>query len=812
MLNKEFIARVSQKNGEIDIQGLSAHLEEVADNTSTFASKIGIKECGSLIGLFHDIGKASKEFQQYIQSATGLIDLDEDDFAGNFDKKGKVDHSTAGAQIIEQNSKGGIATQILSLCVASHHSGLIDCISPQGVDVYSKRIAKTEDKSHLHEIMSKLKEDYKKRLIQLPEIISQINGKIRELRAEQDSQQTFNFKIGLLVRFLFSCLIDADRLSAADHENPRLAKMRNNGNYESWPVLIERLENKLRCYDDAGINGIRQKISRECRDYACQPKGLYQLTVPTGGGKTLSSLRFALHHAKKHKMDRIVYVLPYTAIIDQNADEIRKVLEPREEDRDKIVLEHHSNLMPENESARQKVLSENWDAPVVLTTSVQVLEAFFAAGTRGARRMHQFANTVIIFDEVQALPVKCVHMLNSAINFMANNCGSTVVLCTATQPLLDKVEPKSRSLPIETDQQLVADVDRLFSVLRRTSIFDKRKPGGWLTEEIKTLVAKNLKSGSVLIVVNTKSQAREIYAQCKLIENAEIVHLSTNMCPAHRMAQLGCLKTLLGKKPVVCVSTQLIEAGVDISFGSVIRFLAGLDSIAQAAGRCNRHNEFCPAKGKVFIVNSAKEKLETLEDIRIGKEKAERVLDEYRENPVRFKRNLLGREAMRLYYQYYFYERADDMSYPVGAASTIGRADNLFELLSTNILSVQEYKRINGKSPAIPLRQAFMSANKAFQVIETAARGIIVPYGENGKSVINKLCSAPVLEIRLDLIRQAQRYSVNVFPNVLTKLDDHNALYEAQEGSGILCLKEQYYNDEYGLSEEPVSQMAFLNG
>jgi CRISPR-associated endonuclease/helicase Cas3 len=291
--------------------------------------------------------------------------------------------------------------------------------------------------------------------------------------------------------------------------------------------------------------------------------------------------------------------------------------------------------------------------------------------------------------------------------------------------------------------------------------------------------------------------------------------LSTHMCPAHRVAVLGQVKACLppNKRRVICVSTQLIEAGVDISFGSVIRFLAGVDSIVQAAGRCNRHNEQYPALGAVYVVNPAEENISSIEDIKIGKEKAERLLDEFRNNPGRFNNSILSPEAMEQYYQYYFYERASEMNYPVSTNSAVGREDNLFNLLSVNSLSVDEHKRINdNKMPEIPLMQAFMSAAKSFNVIETTARGIVVPYGREGKELISKLCSTMEIDKQYNLLRRAQRYSVNVFPNVLKRLQDGRVVREVQKGSGILYLDEQYYSDEFGLSEIPVKDMEFLNG
>jgi len=435
--NAEYIAHRREKDGEV--QCLSLHLKEVSEKAGKFASKIGLQEHGELIGLLHDIGKASKEFQDYIKSAVGLINPDEDDYVDATGKKGKVDHSTAGAQWIYQTlaDKGTedlFVAQALSLGIASHHSGLLDCISPKGIDEYSKRMANPEEKTHTREVLGKISDEAKAKImahLQSEELLQNTVSQFKVLRTPYDSNETLFLKYGLMQRFLFSCLIDADRLNTADFEEPALKKLRHYGDYKNWKVLINRLNKRLEDFDSNGINTIRQRISQACCDFSNKPKGLYQLAVPTGGGKTFASLRFALHHSEKHKMDRIIYVLPFTTIIDQNADEIRRVLEEKDKKGNyltRVVLEHHSNLMPDEETTRQKVLSENWDAPVVLTTNVQVLEALFGSGTRGARRMHQLANAVIIFDEVQTLPVKCVQLFNTAVNFLVNNCGSTVVL------------------------------------------------------------------------------------------------------------------------------------------------------------------------------------------------------------------------------------------------------------------------------------------------------------------------------------------------------------------------------------------------
>ena len=515
-------------------------------------------------------------------------------------------------------------------------------------------------------------------------------------------------------------------------------------------------------------------------------------------------------------MDRTFYVIPYTSIIDQNADETRKILEDKDENGnllDRVVLEHHSNLTPEEETRRQNLLAENWDAPVVFTTQVQFLETLFGSGTRSARRMHQLANSIIIFDEVQTIPIRLVHMFNIAIRFLVHGCGVTVVLCTATQPLLDKVDPIQRALEIKPEQKIIPDEKELFKKLKRVEVFDRRKVGGWDDEEVADLTDQELRAkGSVLIIVNTKKSARSVYQTIIQKRNAAMYHLSTNMCPAHRLNVLNEIKEKLKNKkeePLICVSTQLIEAGVDIDFGSVIRYLAGLDSIAQAAGRCNR-NGGRREPGNVWVVNPSKENIEKLTDIQIGIEKTKRILDDFKEHPENFENDRIGLETMGVYYKYYFYERKGEMCYKVGVNSPAGRNDDLFNLLAMNTISAKENERISQASLDIPFKQSFQTASKAFRVIDPMTQGVIVPYGNKGEEIIKDLCGAYDLEKQYDLIKKAQRYSVNLFPHEFKKLAEIHAIHEVQEGSGVFYLDSQYYSKQFGWSDDAVNDMKLL--
>ncbi len=816
------------------MQPLADHLMGVAQNAKHFAGKIGLYQHGELMGLLHDLGKCSQEFQRYIKSAVGIINPDEDDFVDADGMRGKVDHSSAGAQLVwrelaKHGQLGNITGQLLSLCMASHHSGLIDCIGAAGdtfgKDMFTKRMHKPEEKVHLEEVLHTADAELLERfrlLVDSQELIAGTKRAfaniLKEYPGHNDKSLLVQFQLGLLVRFLYSALIDADRMDSADFERPHAARHRQYGRYKDWEVLIERLERRLAQFEvQYPIDHLRRDISQHCMQAASREKGIYTLTVPTGGGKTLASLRFALHHAKKHSMERIVYVIPFTSIIDQNADVVRAILEPDDDPKSKgrIVLEHHSNLTSEQQGWREKILAENWDAPVIYTTMVQLLETLFGAGTRGARRMHQLANAVLIFDEVQTLPVRCIHLFNNAMNFLVGQCGSTVVLCTATQPLLDRVDAEKGAISLSKSSEIMPDVTQLFDDLKRVEVRDRRKPGGWRMEEISRLaIDETARAGSCLVIVNTKKEAQQLFERCcELKGDFPIYHLSTNMCPAHRRSVLAEIrqrlrddKAIVTEEPVLCISTQLIEAGVDVDFGSVIRFMAGLDSIAQAAGRCNRNGS--RGQGIVHVVNLRDENLDMLLDIRVGRDKAERVFDDFAKAPERFGNDLLNPKAMEWYYENYFFARRDEMSYPV-SRHRIGRDDDLLNLLANNKLAVSEYGNRHGSKPDIYLRQAFMTAAKAFEAIDAPTQGVIVPYGDAGRELIADLCAAFKVEKQYNLLKRAQQFSVNVFPNVLKRLKEKDAVLPVQEGTRILYLDERYYNETFGLSEKPVAEWRF---
>jgi CRISPR-associated endonuclease/helicase Cas3 len=825
-----FIAHFREDGREQTVQ---EHLIAVSKLAGCFAAKAGLSSAGRLVGLVHDFGKYSKAFQDYIRACANNpaqpADLDNDEYRYKAQDKGKIDHSTAGAQMVWRHyrpytAKNPYYAQMLALAICSHHSGLIDCLAQDGTRVFFKRMEKEDAKTHLEECKSEadaavLAEinalTQRPLLLEMRERIDEI--KRRHVGMPQSDDERYDrinavfFTWGLLARFLLSCLLDADRIDSAAFADDNYAALRSRLDVPDWPLLIARLEKKLERFStasslagvDAGIVDIRADIAGHCAAKSTAAKGIFTLTVPTGGGKTLSSLRFALAHARRHGLERVIYVIPYTTIIDQNAAEVRAVLEQGEEP-GTVVLEQHSNILPDKESWQSKLLASNWESPVVFTTMVQFLEALFGAGTRSARRMHNLGRSVLIFDEIQTLPLTCTHMFCNALNFLVHDCGSSAVLCTATQPLLGSLpSPFKGQLSLTPESEIMPDVSDLFNRLQRVTFHNHcRTP---MSEEaIAELTRSEVRdSGSCLIVVNTKAWADRLFRACSTGDDTRVFYLSTQLCPAHRLEILESLKSALtAEDRVICVSTQLIECGVDISFGSAIRFAAGLDSILQAAGRCNRHKKRPVGRVHIVTVPEGEENLSKLPGILAGRQAFLRLTREENNPLVAPGADLNHPELIRQYFAYYFYEQAGVMSYPDPSRRESPGGDNLLRLLGRN-------DNNPGCEDEIKLlQQSFAHAAALFQPIDAPTQGIIVPY-KRGNDIIAELASASGVHKKKSLLREAQRYSVNIYPRMMEQLCRKNAIVDLPE-TGVKCLKEGWYSDTIGVCTESVGKMSIF--
>jgi len=559
---------------------------------------------------------------------------------------------------------------------------------------------------------------------------------------------------------------------------------------QSYNTLMEAIARWEQSNDP--INVLRNKMSKGCDLYGEKSSSTYQLTVPTGGGKTIASLRYALKHAIVHKKSRIIYVVPYTTILEQNAQAVReKIKQPT------AVLEHHANVIDDQklddgmdyyDSKYHKQLQlgrDNWDYPIIFTTMVQFLDAFYQKGTRKSRRLHNLTNSVIIFDEVQSVPYQHKGLFNASINFLQKIGNSSIVLCTATQPALNKENPK---VILDEKPEIVSDLNKVVTAFKRVEFYNLLEPAGWDAERIGEFAKEILqKKDSLLIILNTKTAVRKLYELMQESVEHTIVHLSTSMCPAHRKKSLNNIKEKLGKEKIICISTQLIEAGVDISFESVIRSLAGLDSIAQAAGRCNRNKE--ADIGDVYIIRAQDENLSKLPEIRIGGE----VTENYILSRSPYADNLLAPETIERYFEYFGAQ----------AEREIRTAPKKFDHPLYHLLDGTVPKSRRPKTKSLGM---FKTLERHFEAIESPTSSVIVPYNA-GEEIIAEL-SERIDDFRIfnQLMKLAQQYTVNLYDHELQALGSEGLIETVYDGS-IYCLKEKAYDKDFGVTIEGKAAM-----
>lgn len=743
-----------KRSDSMEIQTLEDHLAGVADLASQFMVSMGLESVGRLVGLLHDLGKASEAFNEYIQGE------------GKY-SRGEIDHSTAGALYLykrepaphRENINRIIAFEMMELAIASHHSGLIDIISTKGENNYSRRIEKPiQYDENIKRIEKQTLEEIE---ATIPLAVSSLESMIQKIMDDSSDVKDHGcFRLGLLNRLLLSVLIDADRIDTISFESDSTYSPR----HADFQLLSNRLELYLESFpSDGNISDIRRKVSDECLSASSRPHGIYTLSVPTGGGKTLSSLRFAINHARIHGMERVIFVAPYLTILEQNAAVVRRALGNLGDDE---LVECHSNIDVGRDDSGYDVRMDSgmdsWDAPIIFTSMVQFLEALFSSGTRRVRRMHNLVNSVIVFDEIQSLPIKTTFMFNEAISFLTRYCGSTAVLCTATQPTLggDLDYP----LGLNKGSEIIENPFRLYESLKRTRVHYLNKGGVPADhDDVACVALESIKEhGSVLVIVNTKTMAKSVYEDIRSqsSEDVSVFHLSTNMCPVHRRKVLANVLDVVGKRKTICVSTQLIEAGVDVDFEVVVRSLAGLDSIAQAAGRCNRNGS--KEQGDVFVLKTD-ENISSLVDIAEGRRCSEPILSRDMDDP-------LGIGAMREYYNAYFFKRSPDMYYRTDNADS-----SLFQMLSTNSASVRLAISRTGNNPRVLLKQSFSEANHIFEVIEPMG-SIVIPYDEVAREAIGILASGAESGQIKAIMHTLQRYSVNTFS--LNKMVRDGIAYE----------------------------------
>jgi CRISPR-associated endonuclease/helicase Cas3 len=569
--NRLIAHALKEADGTWRLHALGDHLHAVSALAADFATPFGAADWASVAGRWHDLGKFRPAFQRYIRTVTGL-DAQSAHLEG---APGRVTHSTAGALWAQQHYRP--FGPVLAYLIAGHHAGLHDWID--GLDY---RLSQDDARRELEESLG----------AGPPPAILDQSGVTPDLRTIPGGAAGF----ALWVRMLFSCLVDADFLDTEAFMDPVKAGRRGD-----WPTLAElqvRFETDMaeldRTASQTPVNALRREVRAHCLAAAAHLPGLFSLTVPTGGAKTLSSMAFALEHARRYGKRRIVYVIPYTSIIEQTADIFRGIFGD-------AVIEHHSNAEsdPEQETARSRLACENWDAPIVVTTSVQCFESLFAARPSRCRKLHNLVDSIIVLDEAQLLPPDFLQPILDVLNLLTRHYGVTVVISTATQPALasrDYFDPRKTIRGLDQVREIIPDPDELYRRLKRV---DVRLPADWRTVIAwEDLAGRLTAHESVLAIVNTRRHARELHR----LMPAGTLHLSALLCGAHRSAVIAGIKSRLAAGiPTRVISTQLVEAGVNLDFPVVYRALAGLDSIAQAAGRCNRDGLLPTGEVHVFI-------------------------------------------------------------------------------------------------------------------------------------------------------------------------------------------------------------------
>lgn len=713
--------RLNDDGSWAEPQTLMDHLEGTAKLAGEFARPFGSEDWARACAFAHDTGKASPEWQRYLASKSGYYD----ETAHLETCHGKLDHSTPGARFAEVILGKGIG-RILSYCIAGHHAGLPDWIGDQASLAY--RLQKNS--------IDNIPDEYR-----------------NLLSSARPSSPPWQFTqkgldLSLWIRMLFSCLVDGDFLDTEAYMNQD--KRGQRGGYQDLGSLLERFDRHMEKFITAAsasavtpVHTARQQVLADCRTAARLAPGFFSLTVPTGGGKTLSSLAFALEHAKRFGKRRVIYVIPYTSIIEQNVDVFRAVLE------DGQVVEHHFNLDDDASTPRSRLAAENWDAPVIVTTSVQFFESFFAAKTSRCRKLHNIADSVVILDETQLLPVEYLAPILETLRLLCEHYGVTIVNCTATQPALEQRDGFP-GLPAGSIREIVSDVPGLYKALRRVEVMpvDTRTPRSW--EEIAAEMAE---LDQVLCIVSDRKSCRELH---KLMPDGTY-HLSALMCAQHRSDMIAKVKKELNAGGTIrVISTQLVEAGVDIDFPVVYRTMAGLDSIAQAAGRCNREGRLNVkgSLGKVVVFIPPRKA--PIGILRKAAETASGLLDAGSVDPI-------DHQAFGPYFSE-LYWRANSLD-----------ARSLIKLLAPD--------------PISECGILFRKAAEEFKIIDDRMqRTILVPYGP-GENLIAQL---KAIGPERWLLRKLQRYTVNLYLNQFTAFQDRGSLEEIAPGIFALRCSIEY--------------------
>lgn len=775
------------------IQSINDHSRNTARYASSILEPVHLQKAGYLSGLLHDLGKYSDAFSDYIQKAA----------RGESVKRGSVNHTFAGVRYLIENYHNGstaLVSELLAYAAGAHH-GLFDLLNEQHRSGFKYRVedksipyAQVVERFNLH---CASKEEIDDLFTDAEEEITPIFADIRAILGKDASSESY-FYMGLLSRLLLSAVIEGDRRDTAEFTAQMDRQFFPVDKTDIWEKALASTERYIDSLaSDTPIGNVRQTLSDRLAAFASEPPGIYRLHIPTGGGKTLSSFRYALRHALRYRKAHVFYVAPLISILEQNASVLRSAAGC-----DEWVLEHHSNVVNEDvdglELDRRELLQEDWQTPIIVTTLVQLLNALFEGRTASIRRFHALTNSVIIFDEVQSVPQHMLSLFNLAVNFLSAVGHTTVLLCSATQPCLEETKHPMHISPGVP----VALEEHMHSVFARTEI---RTTDRMPFEALAGFVRSNLSEvNSLLAICNTIREAEVLTEQCRDC-GAKVFYLSATLCMAHRRAVLEEMVQALdeGTTKVLCISTPVIEAGVDISFDRVLRLCAGMDSIVQAAGRCNR-NGALSAPAPVFIVRLTDEKIQQLRTVVLGKNATEELLYSFQHAPSTFANDLSSDESIRTYYRALFRQvqnQPGGMDFPTER----GQNGTLYDFLSCN----PKYMDRKFSTSGYIMPQAFQEAGKSFCVIENNTVTAIAPYGR-GAQIIEELKTVNHWELdRLQaLLSESRQYSVSLYRYTAEQLLKTGQMFSLLDGT-CFALMLTAYSSTTGLQRSPTNG-AFL--
>ena len=800
------------------LQALDDHLFNVANYCQEVGDKIKLGNFMKLIGLTHDLGKSDPLWQDYIYGK----------------KKGKFNHSSAGGKYIQEtlakmktSPENQVMSEVMAYVIYSHH-GLFDIIhevngnyvmktrvdyETTGNYAYQEKVIpyinKIEERL-FQEVGSTIQDIY----LQALEEFKPIFNKIQTMAKRTDNKNNaITYYTHCLVRLALSILKEGDIYDSANafetHPVNRVSPEERQQYWKESVGKVEALAEKFATNQSASpLNANRTKLSDQLKESGLENEsGVFKLEMPTGSGKTHASLRYAVNNAKKYHKNRIFYITAFLSVLEQNATTIKEVLTDSD-----YILEHHSNIIQENKENKEdnkklQYLIDSWNSPFVLTTMVQFFQSMFKGKASNIRRFHQFIDSVIIIDEIQSLPVRVIYHFNLMMNFMSEIMHTNIVLCTATQPILDlkdldypitytKTKKGNSDLAI-LDSQMQSDFRRT----RAVNLIEDNSP--LTTEDLANNIQADLETHhSILVILNTKKAVKELFNYLKETTSATVIYLTTNLCAIHRLDKIKAIKNELDqlhkkKKPketekIIVVSTQLVEAGVDFDFNIVYRSLAGIDSLVQAAGRCNRNGLLEYGLVKVFLYEE--EKLDSLKEIAEAKNAS---LLAMKKVGITQKNQEFSLEGLQEdYYEKYFINQTDAMGYNL-------KNERIIDLLGFN-------KDNRTKNMKNILAQSFAKAAKHFNLIDDETVAVIVPYESEAISI-------DFFEEKEKLYQAIEDYDFEEVRKIIKNFQAHTIqvrdIYALQhciepllEGK-IYFLLEEYYDQEFGLNKDDIQAL-----